>query len=192
MAGKDAYHHGDLRSALLTEGRELLAESGPDAFSLNELARRVGVSAAAPYRHFADRHAILDAIGDQGYEEFNSALLQAVSAAADPGDAIVRIARAYLDFADEQKACFSVMFRDRGERSNAVGEASFVTFADAVIAAQSAGALDPDQDPRALARGLWSAIHGAAVLEGAGGFSKLGLAVPRDQLVAEIVGPYLR
>jgi AcrR family transcriptional regulator len=192
MSRKDAYHHGDLRAALLREGHSLLAERGPDAFSLNELARRVGVSTAAPYRHFPDRDHLVDAIADDGYVIFGAALADAVAGSRDEADAVRGILLAYLNFAAEHAAYFSVMFRDRGDRPNDVGPPTFVTFADAVVAAQGAGALDPAADPRALGRALWSGVHGAATLEAAGGFAKLGLDVPREQLVDEILGPHLR
>src|SRR6185369_3293046 len=62
-----AYHHGDLRNALLAAGRALLAEGGTPALSLREAARRAGVSHAAPYRHFASREALLAAIAEGGF-----------------------------------------------------------------------------------------------------------------------------
>jgi len=192
MAQKDGYHHGDLRAALLREGHALLAERGSDAFSLNELARRVGVSTAAPYRHFPDRDHLIDAIADDGYVIFGDALIAAVAGASDEGAAVCGILLAYLDFAVEHAAYFSVMFRDRGERPNEVGAGTFMTFADAIVAAQASGHLDPSADPRALGRALWAGVHGAAVLEASGGFVKLGLDVPHEQLVEEIVGLYLR
>ena len=192
MAGKDGYHHGDLRAELLRQGHALLVERGTDAFSLNELARRAGVSTAAPYRHFPDRDHLIDAVADEGYVIFGAALARAVERADDAGDAVRRVLLAYLDFADEHRAYFSVMFRDRGERPNVVGPPTFATFADAIVAAQASGHLDGSVDPRALGRALWAGVHGAATLEATGGFAKLGLDVLRGQLVDEILGPHLR
>jgi AcrR family transcriptional regulator len=192
MSGDRSYHHGNLRRALLDEGLQLLAEVGPHTFSLNALARRVGVSVAAPYRHFADRNSLLDAIADEGYELFHDALKGAISGAADEGDAIARIGLAYLDFAAQHKPQFGIMFRDREGRPNDVGAASFHTFAGAVVAAQAAGYLDPHADPRSLGRSIWSILHGAAVLDAYGGFSKLGLEIDRTPLAQELIGPFIR
>lgn len=192
MSGKIAYHHGDLRAALVREGHDLLGERGPDGFSLSELARRAGVSTAAPYRHFADRDHLIDAIADDGYRIFGAALEEAVAGAAGEGDAVRRILVAYLHFADEHAAYFSVMFRERGDRPNEVGPPTFGTFGGALAAAQAAGQLDASAETAALGRALWAAVHGAAVLRASGGFAKLALDVPVDQLVDEILGPYLR
>lgn len=191
METRKSYHHGNLREALIAEGLRLLAERGPQGFSLTEVARRAGVSSAAPYRHFADRESLVDAIADEGYEIFHEGLRQAISGAADNGDAILRIGQGYLDFAAYYSAQFSVMFRSREGRPDTVGPASFATFADAVVAAQSTGHLDPDADPRSLGRGIWSSLHGAAVLDAYGGFAKLGLDVAREQLARELIEPYL-
>jgi AcrR family transcriptional regulator len=150
------------------------------------------VSTAAPYRHFPDKESLIDAIADEGYELFHNGLKEAISGARDEGDAIARIGVAYLAFAAGYHAYFSVMFRSRNGRPDEVGPGSFATFAAAVVAAQGSGHLDPDADPRALGRGIWSSLHGAAVLDAYGGFAKLGLDVPREQLAAELMEPYLR
>lgn len=192
MSRRKQYHHGDLRAALISEGTLLLAESGPESFSLSQLARRIGVSNAAPYRHFADRDTLIDAIADEGYVVFNNALQAAVAAAPDAGQAITGIIRAYLEFATHFPTQFAVMFKDREGRPHDVGPASFATFANAVVAAQQAGYLDDTLDPRAVARPLWSAVHGAAVLEASGAFSKLDLDVPREELIADLMRPFLR
>ncbi|WP_083966817.1 TetR/AcrR family transcriptional regulator [Demequina globuliformis] len=192
MSQRESYHHGSLREALLAEGHDLLAESGPEEFSLSALARRVGVSPAAPYRHFPDRNHLVDAIADEGYVLFGQALAAAVAQANDPGDAIARIIDNYLAFAQEHATYFSVMFRDRGARPNVVGPPSFTTFFDAVVEAQRGGYLDKKADPRSLARAIWAAVHGAAVLEAVGGFSKLSIAVSRGDLARDIAAPFLR
>ncbi|MDE0573503.1 TetR/AcrR family transcriptional regulator [Demequina sp. B12] len=192
MGDRSTYHHGSLRTALLKDGHDLLAETGPERFSLNALARKVGVSPAAPYRHFPDRDHLLDAIADEGYEIFGAALADAVSNATDPGDAVRGIVRAYLNFAAAHATYFSVMFRDREDRPNLVGPPSFTTFANAIAAAQHSGHLDSHADTAGLARAIWAGVHGAAVLTSTGGFAKVGLGVPQEQLVEEIVSPYLR
>ncbi len=192
MQSRRTYHHGSLRRALLDEGSALLAEVGPDAFSLNELARRVGVSAAAPYRHFADRNAILDAIADEGYGYFHDGLRAAIAASSDEEDAIRRIGVAYLTFAADYPAFFTVMFRDRpGRAESEAGPPSFETLVSAVEAAQRSRALDPRVAPRLLARSIWAILHGGAVLHGSGGFRKLGIDAPLDELADELLAAFL-
>ncbi len=66
---KPAYHHGDLKSALITAALAAVEQDGPDAVSLRDLAQSLGVSRAAPYRHFADRDALLAAVAAQGFED---------------------------------------------------------------------------------------------------------------------------
>ncbi|WP_230684902.1 TetR/AcrR family transcriptional regulator [Cellulomonas sp. JZ18] len=111
--GRAGYHHGALRTALLEGAREMLVERGPDGFSLNALARRVGVSTAAPYRHFADRDALLCALADEGYVAFGAALDAAVHASSGPRDRLRRLGIAYLRYAAENPAVFAIMFTAR-------------------------------------------------------------------------------
>lgn len=190
MAVEQPYHHGALRDALLAAGRELLSERGADAFSLSELARRVGVSTAAPYRHFADRDTILDALADEGYVTFHAALREAVAGAADPGDAVTRIGVAYLRFAAEHPAVFTIMFRDREGRPAEYGPPSFQTFLGAVMTAQQEGYLTDRLPAHSTARSIWSALHGAAVLDSVGGFSKLGIGAPLEDLATELLDSF--
>ncbi|MCZ2831003.1 TetR/AcrR family transcriptional regulator [Modestobacter sp. VKM Ac-2986] len=106
---KSAYHHGDLRSALLEVTAQLVREKGARGFSVSEAARRVGVSIAAPYRHFDDREAMLAAVATRGFTE----LQETLDGVADPGDQVVRavaIAEAYVGFALADTARFEVMF----------------------------------------------------------------------------------
>ena len=65
---KQAYHHKDLRNALIDEALAILAQSGPNAITLRELARRLGVTHTAPYAHFADKKTLLEAVADEGFE----------------------------------------------------------------------------------------------------------------------------
>ena len=89
------YHHGDLRRTLVQIARDQIAESGAHTMSLASLARLAGVSQPAPYRHFADRKALLEAVTTEGFEELASALI-AVAAAGGPGGALKAMALAYV------------------------------------------------------------------------------------------------
>ena len=103
-----AYHHGDLRRALIAAGRELIARDGPGALSLREAARLAGVSHNAPYRHFENREALLAAVAAAGFSDLREALLGA--AAAPPEQRLGAMGKAYLRFALEHRADFLLMF----------------------------------------------------------------------------------
>lgn len=191
-AARDSYHHGALRTALLDGARTMLEERGAAGFSLNALARRLGVSTAAPYRHFADRDTLLDALADEGYVVFGAGLDAAVRASTDPRDRLQRIGVAYLDFAAEHPAVFEIMFTDRAGRPAEVGPATFEPLVQAVVDARDAGALPAGTDPRAASRTIWATLHGLAVLEARAGLAKLGLSDTRERLVADAFALLLR
>jgi AcrR family transcriptional regulator len=94
-----AYHHGDLRAALITTTFELLAECGLRRFSVAAVARRLGVSSAAPYRHFPGRDHLLSAVSAQAAADLRSAILEAADATGpDPADRLAAVAGAYFRY----------------------------------------------------------------------------------------------
>lgn len=117
MGGRDAYHHGDLKNALLDATIELVRERGPRGFSVSEAARRAGVSASAPYRHFADRDAMLAAAAQNAFAE-----LERRFAALDLVATLIahasQIAIAYVAFAREDLTRFEVMFASGIDKSS--------------------------------------------------------------------------
>src|ERR671919_1570106 len=109
---RDSYHHGNLRRALLDAGLALLAERGVDGFTLREVARRAGVSHAAPSHHFGDRGGLIRAIVAESFELLGEGLAAAASGAGD--DPIHRIAAmglAYVEFALDNPERYRLMFR---------------------------------------------------------------------------------
>ena len=114
------YHHGDLRAACLHAAMELLEENGATALSVRAVARRAGVSPGAPYRHYADRDALISAVAAEGYREL-AGHLAAVHASPSTPDDLAAVAVAYVEFALGRPALFRVMFgepcdRDSSER----------------------------------------------------------------------------
>lgn len=103
-------HHGDLRNALERAALDLVAEKGPHGFSLNEASRRAGVSVAAPYKHFADREALLASLAVAGYHEQRARFAAAMETAADPAGQLAAFAAAYVRFAAQEPALFDVTF----------------------------------------------------------------------------------
>jgi AcrR family transcriptional regulator len=104
------YHHGALRDALIHAARGILESQGYEALSLRAAARRVGVSQAAPYNHFADKAALLAAIAAQGFNEFAAAMQQEMDAAVDPQARLNATGIAYVAFATSNPGLFKLMF----------------------------------------------------------------------------------
>ncbi len=109
---KTAYHHGDLRNAMLDAADELLASQGLQGFTLRGCARLAGVSHAAPKHHFADVKGLLAAVASRGFERLQTALKEALHAAGDELDLqMVATCRAYVQFARDNPEHFRIMFR---------------------------------------------------------------------------------
>ena len=104
------YHHGQLGPALRKSARAILEEQGLDALSLRSVARRAGVSHAAPYRHYASREALLADVACEGIANLRAELAQAAMARADKSEQIVRIATVYLRFATKHPGLIRLIF----------------------------------------------------------------------------------
>lgn len=155
------YHHGDLRAACVRAALELLEEEGTTALSLRAVARRAGVSPTAPYRHYADRDALISAVAAVGYRELADHLAAAHPSPSTP-DELAAVAVAYVRFALERPALFRVMFgeacdRDAGERIAATTAIS--EYLGAIVAR-----CFPGSDPGAMSTAIWALVHGLAVL----------------------------
>lgn len=103
-------HHGDLRRVLEEAALELVAEGGPKACTLAEVSRRAGVSVAAPYKHFTDRDALLAALVQKGYAEQRERYAAAMKGQSEPIEQLAAFARAYVQFAAEQRPMFELTF----------------------------------------------------------------------------------
>ena len=109
--GRRGYHHGNLREALVEAALSLIAEKGPAGFTFAEAARAAGVSAAAPYRHFRDRDALIADVAKLGFETFADILTKAWNEGRPTTEtAFKNLGRAYLMFAREEPAFFTAMF----------------------------------------------------------------------------------
>ena len=102
MTAKDAYHHGNLRRALLDGSLAVIAEKGVEGLSLRDVASRIGVSHAAPYHHFADKTALVNALALEGMALMDTQMALAEEAAGDdPKERLLGIGMAYVTFAVE-------------------------------------------------------------------------------------------
>jgi AcrR family transcriptional regulator len=161
MSAKAAYHHGDLRAALVRAALELLEESGESALSLRAVARRAGVSPAAPYRHYADREALVSAVAAVGYRELAERLAAAHPSPSSP-EQLASVAIAYVQFALERPALFRIMFGEPCDRDN--DERIAATATVSLYVRRIVERSFPQADPEALATAIWALVHGLAFL----------------------------
>lgn len=170
------YHHGDLRRALLEEALLLIKEQGPTGFTLREIARRLGVSHAAPYRHFADRSALLTALAALGCDELGAAITASLAeAGADLRARFLAAGFAYVRFALDRPAYFQTMFYsgevDTADPAYAEAQARcFGILLSFIEEGQRSGELAAG-DPRAIAMPVWAMHHGLACLASTGAFA---------------------
>ncbi len=169
---KVAYHHGDLRGALVAATLAMLEEgANPTELSLREAARRAGVSAMAPYRHFADKDALLAAVATIGFERLAQALRAGESDKAGKA-ALTAQGVAYVAFACANPALFRLMFganapAKTGELARA-SQASYALLSDRVAETDGAESVQV----RTLAN--WALVHGLAMLAVDGQMQRFG------------------
>jgi AcrR family transcriptional regulator len=196
--GRESYHHGNLREALIATALRLIAERGPAGFAFAELARAAGVSPAAPYRHFADRNALLAEVARRGYERFTDALERAWNGGRpDPLRALEAVGRAYLLFARAEPAAYEVMFESSvsAESDPELRLAAERAFGVLRGAADAMCATMPESRPPALmvALHIWSMAHGiASLFIGRGDQARRRLPMSPEDLLEAGVLIYLR
>jgi AcrR family transcriptional regulator len=162
------YHHGNLREALLEAAIRLIAEVGPTAFTLREVARRAGVSHNAPYRHFRDRDDLMAAVAAQGYAELTQAMVEASASKSDALERLECAGLAYVTFALRRPEHFTVMFdapssERKHPHSAEAAKQAFSTLLGFVKSSQDSGQLrGGDSLPMALL--AWTMVHGIAKL----------------------------
>jgi AcrR family transcriptional regulator len=151
------YHHGDLRNALLDAARALLEEGALVDLSLRAVARRAGVSHAAPYRHFSNHESLLVELAIEGFTELRADIAAAATQTGAESDRIAKIGGAYMRFVARKPALARLMFGPQlpnRERFSGLGGA-----ADSIGAEIGAALHDP-----ALGLAVWAAVHGLAML----------------------------
>jgi len=165
-AAKERYHHGDLRSALLEAALDVISEIGPQGLSIREVARRAGVSHAAPYRHFTDKNELILAVVVQGFDLMQRMMQEEQAKAGD--DAIGQFAASglgYINFALQHPAYYRVMFSGdllstTGDMSlRHTGEEAMQEMVNGVRRCQDEGIVR-EGDPVLQALTIWSTIHG--------------------------------
>jgi AcrR family transcriptional regulator len=168
MKKQKHYHHGNLRETLRDAAIKLIAEVGPTAFTLREVARRAGVSHNAPYRHFRDKDDLLAAVGAEGFRELKEAMLNAALQQTNALERLKRSGLAYVSFALRRPEHFTVMFdaptpKRKSDVLAAAGKQAFDTLISFVKNCQDEGQLPPG-NPLEFALLAWTMVHGIAKL----------------------------
>ena len=165
-----SYHHGNLRAELLDTAIEQLREQGTEELSLRALARAIGVSQTAPYRHFADKSDLLAAMATRGYRTLLGCLQQAgADAGSDPSKQLVAFAHAYVEYAANNPKLFKLMFGPTvqpGDKFPELRDASRETIllVQQMLARGMEQQVFRQQDIVYLANAAWAGIHGLATL----------------------------
>jgi len=184
---KAPYHHGDLRSALLTAAEAELAERGIEAFSLRSVAKRAGVSHAAPAHHFGDVKGLLTALAAEGFRRFLAAQsAREAVAAPDPASQLVAAGLGYIDFAMQRPALFRLLWGSEWpDFKNAdLSQAALASYQHLVDQVSAAGGRTVADESA-----MWAIAHGLADLLSAGRMMSIGsFAAPeRDLVIAGIL-----
>jgi AcrR family transcriptional regulator len=173
---KHAYHHGDLRNALITTAIDMILESGVEALSMRALARRVGVSAAAYAYHFPDKAALLVAIATEGFRKLNETMQPALEL-EDRYQRFYKLGHCYLDFALANPGHYEVMFsgarwhtHEHPEPRHESIDAEFYAVSNRAFEALHStvrlllGKGEPDRSTLNTTMIVWSQYHGAVML----------------------------
>jgi AcrR family transcriptional regulator len=163
------YHHGDLRRALVSEAADLMAASGPHGVTLREVARRAGVSQAAPYRHFASKEALLAAVAEESFAGLARALAGVRRAGGrEAADRLRGLAKAYVRFAAEHPSDYRLMWspipRGRAHPGLAARAADSAAVLFEVVEALASPRQKRDGRVRPLVIVVWALLHGLAGL----------------------------
>ena len=166
---EETYHHGDLRRSLVLAALRSIERDGVDALSLRAVGRSLNVSPRAPYRHFATKEELLAAVAVEGYAMWDSFLASRIEGTTDPVARLRLVVEAYVAFAVAHPAAFRVMHAPYASVAETAPELVRVRkegldgMLGAIREAQAKGDLRAG-DPMHAALGLWSTMHGLAVL----------------------------
>ena len=183
----NTYHHGDLRDALVQAALRDAELGGPEAVSISALAKQLGVSQPAPYKHFADREALLAAVTAEAFRQF-MATLRAAIAKPSKRSKLSRFVHAAVDFGLRRNGIYHLMFATRiiasapkSSELHGVARETFKLLVD-VLEAPAVGFV---RERSALK--IWATLHGVVMLAEQGLLTGEVAQTSRDQLVEEIV-----
>jgi AcrR family transcriptional regulator len=184
---ENTYHHGDLRDALVKAALKEAEQGGPEAISIKALAKELGVSQPAPYRHFADRDALLEAVTAEAFRQFNAILQEAIRKPSKRSK-LSRFAQAALDFGLKRNGIYRLMFASRimacAAKDCELHVAARETFA-LLVESLEAPAVALLRERHALQ--IWAALHGVVTLAEQGLLTGQVAQVTREELIEDIV-----
>jgi AcrR family transcriptional regulator len=190
------YHHGDLRRALIDTALAMVTEEGSWKFTLREVARRAGVSHAAPYNHFADKSALLAEVAALGFQALRRELEESARRPRSSRQTLIAIAVAYVRFGVEHPGHYRLMFgpelaeEDRYPVLQQASDATFSTLTTALERGQAAGEVRPGS-VRDEAVAAWSLVHGLTTLLIDRRLSSLGVSASEAERQARSAGAAL-
>ena len=183
----NTYHHGDLRDALVQVALGEVEIGGPEAISISALAKKLGVSQPAPYKHFADREALLVAVAAEAFRQF-SAMLREKIRKPSKRSKLSRVAQATLDFGQRRNGIYRLMFASRvmacAPKGSELHAAAMETF-ELLLESLEAPAVGMLRERSALK--IWVALHGVVMLAEQGLLTGQIANVSREELVEDIV-----
>lgn len=168
---RNNYHHGNLRQAILDLAETHLSDIRADDLSLRALAREIGVSQTAPYRHFGDKNALLAALATRGYIAMTTLMIRAQQGAgADPREKLRAVGKAYIDYALEHPELFKVMLgpslqpQDRYPELSDASRQSFILVHE-IVREGVEQSLFREDNLEYLTNAAWAGVHGIATLK---------------------------
>ncbi len=183
----NTYHHGDLRDALVQAALAEAELGGPEAVNISALAKKLGVSQPAPYRHFADREALLAAVTAEAFRQFTATLCESM-ATPSKRSKLSRLAQATLAFGLRRNGIYRLMFASRmiacAPKDSELHNATMETF-NLVLEALEAPAVGLLRERHAL--NIWAALHGVVMLAEQGLMTGQLAGITREELVDDIV-----
>jgi AcrR family transcriptional regulator len=181
------YHHGDLRDALVRAALQDVERGGPEAVNISALAKKLGVSQPAPYRHFADRDALLMAVTAEAFRQFNVLLRDEIGKPSQRSK-LSRLAQAALAFGLRRHGVYRLMFASRtmacAPEGSELHNAARETY-DLLLEAMEAPPIGLVHERHALQ--IWAALHGVVMLAEQGLLTGKTALITREQLVDDIV-----
>src|SRR5256885_551506 len=183
----NTYHHGDLRDALVQAAFHEAERGGPEAINISALAKKLGVSQPAPYRHFADREALLEVVTAEAFRQLNAVLVEAIGKPSRQSK-LSRFAQATLAFGLRRNGIYRLMFASRtmacAQKSSELHNAALDTFG-LLLEALEAPAVGLLRERQALK--IWAALHGVVTLAEQGLLTGQVAQISREELVEDIV-----
>jgi AcrR family transcriptional regulator len=183
----NAYHHGDLRDALVQAALHEVELGGPEAISISALAKILGVSQPAPYKHFADRETLLTAVTAEAFRQFSAMMRTAIEKPSKQSK-LSRFAQLTLDFGLRRNGIYRLMFASRtmacAPKGSELHSAAMETF-ELLVEALEVPAVGLLRERSALK--VWASLHGVVMLAEQGLLTGQVAHVSREELVEDIV-----